>query len=282
MTTLKPPTCLLMGPAGCGKTSSLPSYVEAGKELFVIVTEPNGVDSLIDACKLHNVPLDKVHWHTVSPVTAGWDAMKDMAHKVKTHDYEAITKIKAGVGKEHQQQLMKLLEALENFHDERTGKEFGDVTEWGDDKAFVIDSLTGINRIARDHTVGYKPSMHQGEWGTAMNLVESLIFKLTSDVKCFMTICAHIDRVQDEITGVGKITLSTLGNKLAPKLTPLFSEVIIAKRDPFLWSTTEANHELKNRALPISDRIEPSFVQIVHAYEARRAAMAESLTAKAS
>jgi len=271
-----------MAPAGAGKTSALPTYIQANKELFVIVTEPNGVDSLVDGCKLHNVPLDMIHWHTVSPVTAGWSALKDMAHKVKTHDYEAITKIKAGVGKEHQQQLMLLLEALENFKCERTGKEYGDVTEWGPDKAFAIDSLTGINRIARDHTVGYKPSMHQGEWGTAMNLIESLIFKLTSDIKCFFTVCAHIDRVQDEITGVGKITLSTLGNKLAPKLTPLFSEVIVAKRDPFLWSTTEANHELKNRALPISDRIEPSFVQIVEAYELRRKAMEESLASSSS
>ena len=281
---LKPPSVLLMAPAGAGKTTALPTYVEAGVELFVLITEPNGADSLIDACKLHDVDIDKVHWTTVSPVSAGWDALEDMATKVKAFDYESITKIKGGVGKQHQEQFMAILKAIQNFHCERTGKEFGDVTEWDHTRAFALDSLSGLNRIAMDHTIGYKPAAHQGEWGIAMNLLETLMLKLTSDMKCHFAVLAHVDRETDEITNIGKITVSSLGRKLGPKLIRFFSEVVLAKRNgsEFLWSTEEASTDVKNRALPISARIEPSFVQIVRAYEARLSAMGKSLSPNAA
>lgn len=112
-----------------------------------------------------------------------------------------------------------------------------------------------------------------------MNFISELIMKMTSDRKCFFTMTAHVEKEMNELTGVNQIMVSTLGKKLAPKLPRFFSEVVYAKRgtkpgDPFLWSNTDPSIALKNRALPISDKLQPSFVPIVEAYRARKKALA--------
>ena len=64
---------------------------------------------------------------------------------------------------------------------------------------------------------------------------------------------------------------STLGAKLAPKIPPFFSEVVYSRReaDKFYWSNITANVDLKKRALPFSDKLEPTFVPVVEAYKQR-------------
>lgn len=283
---LQPPVTLLMGAAGAGKTTSLRTLVEAGLELFVIVTETTGVDSLIDSFMREKLPLDKLHYHVVAPSAAGIKGLKEAARLIKAKGYEELASLKSGIGKEHQTQMMAFLEAIEDFTDQH-GVSFGDVTEWDDTRALVIDSMSGLNRIILDNTVGLKPSMHQGEWGVAMNFAESLIMTLTSSVKCHLVITAHIEREPNEITGVPIITMSSIGRKLAPKLQRMFSEVILAERGDgssnpqsgFRWSTAEHGTELKNRAMGVGSNFKPTFVQIVEVYNRRKAELAESATA---
>jgi hypothetical protein len=285
---LKPPVTLLMGAAGAGKTTSLRTFVEAGLELFVLVTEPTGVDSLLDSFRTAGLPLDKLHWHVVAPTAPGLKALKDAAKLIKAKGYEELASLKTGIGKEHQTQAMAFLEAIEDFTDARTGESFGDVTEWDDTRAFVVDSMSGLNRIVLDNTVGLKPSMHQGEWGVAMNFAEQLVMMITSSTKCHVAFTAHIEREPNEITGVPLITFASIGRKLAPRLTKMFSEVVLAERgdgssstqNGFRWSTAEQGTELKNRALPVGSNLTPSFVPIVEAYRKRKAELeAEVATA---
>lgn len=271
---IQPPACLLMGASGSGKTSALTTFLAKGIETFVLCTEPGGPESLVDWCNTKGYPIDKLHWCSALPATQGWKGLEEMVTRISSMDFEALSKIKAGIGKEATRPAaMALLNALANFRCERTGKEYGDVTTWGPDRAFALDSLSGLSVIAWALTVGHKPTAHMGEWNIAMNFIRDLLMKLTTDRKCFFVLTAHIEKEANEITGVNQIMASTLGRKLAPQIPRFFSEVIYAQRttvDPkFRWSTIDAAADLKNRGLPVSDKLLPDFGQVVDSYHAR-------------
>lgn len=274
-TTLQTPSVLMMGPPGTGKTYSIMTLLKAGIETFVLMTEPHAIETVLDACAKNNVSLDKLHWCYTPPAAQGWAGLNDMAVKINTMTYEDLAKIKVGIEKRSSNQVMKLLNACANFPCERTGQHYGDITTWGNDRALVIDSLSGLNVLVMDNTVGQKPTPAQGEWGTAMNLEEKLILKLTSDLNCYFILIAHIDRVVDEVSMMQRITPAALGSKLGPKIGRFFSEVILTQKDKqnnFTWSTLDGMADLKNRAFPASSAIVPSFQLLVDAYRKRLAA----------
>lgn len=273
---LQPPHCLLMGPAGSGKTTAIATLAQAGLEVFVIITEPTGVDSLLDAWARLKLDINKLHYSVVTPASAGWAALKEMGVKINNMSYADLSNLKSGVGKEHMKQYPKLLQQCENFVCQRSGASYGDVTTWGPDRALVFDSLSGVSLITMQHTVGFKPSPHQGEWGIAMSATEMLLLKLSSDCNCFFVLTAHIEKEPDEITGMARVTVSTLGRKLAPKIPRFFSEVIRARKDgtgTFRWATQDSEADLKHRALSSSASLDPSFVPVVEAYRRRVAAI---------
>lgn len=276
MTVLQPPHCLLMGPSGSGKTTAIATFAKAGLDVFVLVTEPTGVDSLLDAWKMYGLPLEKLHYHVVAPASAGWGALEEMVTKIKFMSYKDLSELKGGIGKDKMDQYMNILKSIQNFKCDRDGKEYGDVTSWGPDRAFGIDSLSGLSEISLQLTVGFKPSPHQGEWGIAMSATSNLLLKLSSDCQCFFFLTAHIEKEPDEITGMAKVTVSTLGRKLAPKIPRFFSEHLRARKDStgkFLWATIDGEADLKNRAFPSSGSLEPSFAPAVEAYRRRVAAI---------
>lgn len=282
--TLQAPHCLLMGPAGSGKTTAFATFARKGIECFVVVTEPTGVDSLIDAWEREKLDLDLLHYCVIAPTSPGWQGLKEMAVKVNAMNYKDLSELKSGVGKETMKQYSKLIHNFENFHDDRTGKDFGDITTWDAKRVLGVDSLSGLSLIALQNAVGFKPSPHQGEWGIAMSSVENLVLKLSSDCKCFLVLTAHIEKEPDEISGVAKIGVSTLGRKLAPKIPRFFSEVIRARKDPtgrFLWSTLDTESDLKNRALATGSSLEADFGPVIDAYR-RRAQVASPAIAFAS
>lgn len=269
---IQAPRVLLLGDPGSGKTDSLTTIIKSGLELFVLVTEPGGVESLVDACNRRSLPLDKLHWSVVSPTPPGFTALRSMVSTVKAMSYKDIAEIKQGVGKPQMEACEHLLRMIENFHCDRTGRDYGDVTEWDDSRAFAMDSMSGLNLIAMQHTVGYKPSAHQGEWGIAMNLEEQLILKLTSDCKCLFTLTGHVDRDFDTVLGTSRLAPAALGSKLGPRIPRFFSEVVRAYRDAtgFFWSTADSQISLKNRALSVSSKLEPSFEPIINVYRRRK------------
>ena len=240
------PSSLIMGPPGSGKTSSLATYGKSGIETFVLFTEPRGEESLLDSIT------------------------------VRVMDYESISKLKSGVEKASMVQFEELLTSIEDFPDDKTQKTFGDVTSWDDSRAFVIDSMSGLNELAWLTTVGYKPTAHEGEWGMAMNLEKELIHKLTSDCRCYFTMTSHIDREADLITGSSRIMAAMLGRKLAPKIPAKFSEVILTRKstDGFWWSTVDNAADLKNRSLPSSPNLKQDFGLLVSAHTERKALLA--------
>lgn len=281
---LQAPHCLVMGPAGSGKTSSIVTLAKKGIECFVIVTEPTGVDSLLDSWEREKADINLLHFAVVPPASPGWGALKDLGVRINAMSYKDLSELKSGIGKEKMKQYPLLLDNLENFQDDRTGKTYGDVTSWDSNRALVLDSLSGLSLIVMQHTVGFKPSPHQGEWGIAMSSTSDLLLKLSSDCKCFFVLTSHIEREPDEITGVTKITVSTLGRKLAPKIPRFFSEVIRARKDAsgkFLWATMDSEADLKNRALASGNNLPQDFGPIVDAHR-RRAQVASPVAFAAS
>lgn len=278
---LQPPACLIMGAPGAGKTTSLVTYVEAGLDLFTIVTEPSGAESLLDAASDRKIDVNKIHYATCLPTTKGWDALDEMTKNIGAMDFEALSKSK-GMGKaKTREAALNLLETLKNFKCERTGQAFGDFTSWDDTRVLALDGLTGLSTMAWYLTVGYKPTGAPGEWNIAQNWLAALLLKINADRMCHFAMTAHIEKEPNEITGVTQIMTSTLGKKLAPKIPQNFSEVIYAtktKDKKFNWSTIDNNIDLKNRALPVSDTLPPTFVPVVEAYRRRKLAGGNAAT----
>lgn len=265
-----------MGSPGSGKTDSLATWVEAGLDLFVIVTEPDGIASLIDSMSRRKLDMERVHWATCLPTTMGWEALGEMVRTIGSMGFDQIQNIKSGVGKQHTREpAQKLLKQLENFTCERTGAKFGPVDKWDNSRVLAIDSLSGLSLISWMLTLGYKPAAHQGEWGVAMNFIEQLLHKLTGDRRYFFTLNAHLERETNDLTGAAQTMVSTLGRKLAPKIPRFFSEVILAQRSvkdnkaSFTWATFDPKADLKNRSLPLTTDITQSYVPVVRAYSRR-------------
>lgn len=267
---IQPPSVLLIGATGSGKTYSLKTLLEAGQEVFVVCTEPTGMDSLLDAVTASKLDINKLHWAVHTPARGNIGGLQKIAQIVSGGTFETIAKLPP-MGERNKAQFMQLLSTLSDFKCDRDGKAYGDVTQFGPGKVLVLDSLSGLNVMAMDLVIGDKPSAHQGEWGVAMNMIEKLLNTLTSALKCMFVCTAHLEREVDEITGAQRVMASTLGRKLAPKIPRFFSEVVLARRlgTEYYWSNADTQTDLKRRSLPVGDKLLPSFYPIVEAYAKR-------------
>ena len=248
---------LLLGESGSGKTYSLRSLIDCGLELFVIQTEPGGT-------VLADLPKDKYHSHYIAPAAPSWDAMLASAKLINTLSMKGLSGLE-GINKKEYAQWMEVISTLGNFQCERCGQSFGDVSTWDSNRALVIDSLSGLNLMAMDLVVGSKPVKSMADWGIAMDNLGRLVNKLTTDTQCHFILTAHLEPERDEVTGRMQNMPSTLGKKLAPVLPRFFDNTIHTVREgaAFRWSTATDATALKARDLPISEKLTPTFQQII-------------------
>lgn len=269
---LQPPGVLLSGPTGTGKTSAIATMVKAGIETFVVVTEPDGAASLIDACDRIGANIDLLHWREALPGSAGWSEVEDMVSKINSMNQQQLADQKDMGKSGFRDPAMRFLKSFQNFECDRTGDFYGSPTTWDASRCLAVDSLTGWCLIGWGATVGYKPTANPGEWGIAQNFVYNMLVKINCDRRCFFILTSHIEKEMDELQGIKKLMVSAIGAKLAPKIPPFFSEVIKCERlqnNEYNWSTFDTGMDLKHRALPNSNRIKPDFQQIVDAYHRR-------------
>jgi hypothetical protein len=279
---LRPSSNLLIGPAGTGKTTSQVSILASGLKLGLLCTEPSAPARIIEEAEKAHVSIENFDWKFISPAVPAWDSLIKSAEIVNAMSLKDIADMRSGIAKPDGKQWIELLKAIQDFRSDRTGQSLGDVTEWGSDRAFTIDGLTGVSTMSRNLTVGLKPNPSPGEWGVMQSNILTLMQKLTADCKCMFTMIAHVERESSELTGLSSITVSTLGAKLAPKLPPLFTNVVYAKRiaTDFLWSTADTGVDTKNGDLPLSDHLAPSFLPIIEAYRRRLEAANKAVTLK--
>ena len=254
---------LLLGATGTGKTYSLRTFIDAGVTPFILATEPGLRSTLGD------LPPESCHWKYIPPATQNWADLMDSAKKINTLSYESLAKM-TDVNKRQYSQFLDVLAACNNFTCDRTKEEFGDIMTWGPDRAFIVDSLSGLNLMAMNLVVGSKPTKSMSDWMVSADNLERFITTLVTGLNCYFVLTGHIERETNEITGGVQLMASTLGRKLAPRLPRFFDDVVYCQREgtEFSWSTAALNVDLKARNLPISDKIPPTFAQIVNTHSA--------------
>lgn len=261
---------LLMGPAGTGKTHSIGTLVDAGVEVFYLGLEP-GLESLLGYWTDKGKPVpENLHWHQVDAPKASFADFLDSAKRVNTMALDSLAKIADPQRSKHDQ-FLKLIDALNNFPDDRTGEKFGCVDTWTPKRALVLDGMAGLSRAAMSLVVGGKPVKSQSDWGIAQDQIEKLIRMLTENSRCHFVLIAHVERETDAILGGVKIMVSSLGKALAPKLPPMFSDVILTVREGSKWSwdTGSALADVKTRNLPIASGQPADFGLIINKWKSR-------------
>jgi AAA domain len=255
------PKVLLMGDSGTGKTHALRTLVEAGITPFVIFTEP-GQETLGD------LPDGKWHYKYIPPATQGWGAILDMAKKVNQLTLENLSKV-TDVNKSKFEGLLQVITACNDFKCDCHGTSFGDVAKWSTDRALCLDSLSGLSDMAMAHTVGGKPVRSQSDWGIAQNMVRMILMPLTTATQCTFVLIGHLAREYNEVTGGSNVMVSTLGQKLAPDIPRMFSDVINTVRvgTNFTWDTSSGSMAVKARNVPIAKDLPPSFVPLLKEWQ---------------
>jgi hypothetical protein len=264
------PNVLLMGPAGTGKTHSIGTLVDSGVEVFYLALEP-GLESLLGYYTDKGKPIpDNLHWHKLAAPKASFTDMIDNAKRINTMALDSLAKM-ADPKRSNHNQFITFLEAMNSFPDDRTGDNFGCAQDWPPSRALVIDGMAGLCRAAMSLVVGGKPVRNQSDWGLAMDQVEKILQQITDSCQCMVVLIGHVERETDAVLGGVKISLSALGNKLSPKLTPMFSDVILTVREgsKFSWSTGSAMADTKTRNLPIAEGLAPDFGQIIKKWVSR-------------
>jgi hypothetical protein len=263
---------LLMGPAGTGKTHSIGTLVESDPnlEVFYLGLEP-GLESLLGYFTDNKkaVPAN-LHWHQLQRSKASFSELLENSRKVNTMALDSLAKMSDSNRGKHDQ-FLKVIECLNNFKDDRTGEAFGGVDTWGASRVLVMDSLSSLANYAMGLVVGGKPVRNQSDWGIAQQQVESLLRMVTQNCDCHFILIAHVERETDAVLGGVKIMLSSLGKALSPKLSSLFSDVILTVRDgtKFTWDTGSALADVKSRNLPIAQGQSASFTPIITKWKSR-------------
>ena len=271
MAKISSPAILLLGDPGAGKTFAAAKLAQY-TQLVYVFTDPGGDESLLDALEFYKIPVSKVHWRYVPPASPGWDAITQQLTKVNSLDYQTLAGMKSGINKQDHRQFLELISTFADFECQRTGKKLGPLDELDETYSVVYDSLSGLNQLAKDLTVGAKPTLHEGEWHVAMTLEENFINTFTANLKCPRMMIGHFDKSQD-ITGAMVYSVNLLGRKLAPKIPAKFSDVVKAYSEggKFFWSTVEDRMTLKTRNLALSDKLPPDVGPLIERWKERKA-----------
>jgi hypothetical protein len=262
---MKLPNVLIQGDSGSGKTYSLRTLAgvsaPTGITPFVLFTEPRF------AC-LEDIPDSRLHWKYIAPATPGWASLKQSAIELNTLSNDLMQK-REGVEREKYRQFIDVIVQMNNFKCDRCGGEFGDVTQWGSDKALIMDGLTGLAKMSMQLKVGSKPIKSQPDWGAAMDNLEMFLDMLTGAMQTMLVLIAHVEPQKDEVTGAIKNMAMSLGNKLSPKIPRNFDEVILTSREGsnFYWDNAASATVTKASLMPLSNKGTPDFLRLLSYYK---------------
>ena len=267
----------LVGDSGAGKTHAVRSLLGTGIQPILLATEP-GFRSLAPcdnpACTIcgpfnsENRKAPPIPWAYVPPTSGSIDVLIEQAGQIATMTQEALCKIKDTRRAQDYNQFVEILKLLKNFVD-YSGNSFGPVTSWGTDRCLVFDGLSSTGDMAMDLFCGRRPLYDKPDYLIAQKAVKNLMIFLTAMIRCPVVVIAHIGRGEDSLEGRNKITVSTVGQKLAPDLPRLFDDMIHAEREGtiFTWSTASPGTVAKGRNVPIKAGMKPDFRMVVDSWK---------------
>lgn len=194
--------------------------------------------------------------------------------------YEALCKIQ-DFTRAQNNPFERLLRVMNDFEDQRTGQKFGPVDSWGPDRAVVLDGTTGLSNFVMAMQVGIKPVRAKPDYGVVQEQMERFIRYCCDGCKCHFILIAHVEREMDDVLGGVKLMPSVPGQKLSPKLPSMFSDTILTVRNgtEWMWDTANPLADLKTRNLPVSQKIQPTFVQILEKWRSRGGRFSSSVKA---
>jgi hypothetical protein len=261
---------MLMGPSGTGKTHSIGTLIDAGIEVFYLGLE-SGLESLLGYYADKGLPVPSaLRWAVIKPPKSSIQSLIKSAGDIGKFDLKVLAS-KTDNNRQKHDQYHIFLSTLSNFKDDRTGQEFGDVTEWDSSRALVIDGLTGICDAAMSNVIGCKVVTDMMDWQIAQNMVKALIKALSESCQCHFVLIAHVDRETDHILGGVKLMPKSLGKALSPVLPLGFSDVILTVREgtSWRWDTASSQADVKTRNLPIKSDNKASFIPIIDKWKKR-------------
>lgn len=276
---LRGPKILLEGDSGAGKTYSLGTIVDwaetNGYKVRALFTE-NGLETLLGYWRDPPLgtsgqpiraprPIPKcLAWHQLDDRPLGLAALTNAANQAGIMSYEALTKMQ-DPERSANNAYEKMLKVLADFPDDRTGQKLGNIGMWGSDTILLWDSLTETGNLAMKMIVGKKPTASPPDYGVAQNNLLNLLRYLTQGFDPTVVMTAHLQRQTNEVTGGMSLMVKAPGKALGDEIPPLFSEVILAKREgtEWLWDTAAVGVTTKTRYLPISGKIKPDLGQIM-------------------
>ena len=262
------PNILLNGESGSGKTYSLGTMVDwAEKHSFdcFYMDIENSLETLLGYWrdKGKEVPAC-LHWYQMKSAPVSLTQMIAGAKDTGELSYELLTK-KQDPTRGQNNSFWRILQAMSNFTDDRTGKTFGPVDKFNEKQIFMLDSLTELSNAAAKMVIGSRPTMAPPDYGVAQNHLMNFIRLCTQGANCTFVLVAHPSRDKDELTGMVKTTITTVGTAIQAQIPPLFSDVLFAVREgsKFSWDTAAYGVVAKTRYLGYKAGITPDFGQIM-------------------
>lgn len=270
---------LNQGDIGCGKTRSLitllPVYIDetgearegAGVEPFLISMEPGSEATLgRNLCGAPKHGDYVIHHHHIPAVNVPFETLAAYITLANSLPYDTLAKTE-DPDKRSYQQAIALCDATRDFVCDHCHESFGAVREWGEERAIIIDSLTGVTKAFSMNAIGGKPFPSLPQVGLIMSLIEGFLENFWSATRCSAILNAHIDRENDPLSGMSKITVHTIGQKLAPRLVKKPDEVFqsyVGEDGSHYWSnqSLSGNEVMKRRRLPLSATLAPDYSQL--------------------
>jgi hypothetical protein len=254
---------LLMSDPGAGKTYAIRTLIDAGIHPLCIFTE-NSYDVIND------LPADKCSWVYVPPTRESLDDLRKQVRSIGTMSFEALTK-QYDASRFAESPFDKILQQMMNFHDERTGAEFGNISSWGTGLAFVIDSLSGLSKASWQNVAGTRVALSPADYQLAQRQIENLLNQLCMTFRCHVVCTAHLEKEVDPVNGGMRLYPSLPGKALAPIIGRFFTDVVMAQRNgnKFSWNTVDPGAALKARNAGMGADLPPSFAPLIEQWKKR-------------
>ena len=256
----------LFGESGSGKTDVITTLITAGITPFIIFTE-HSVTTLQASLARRGIE-DKLKYHVIPPAPLKWDSQIALLKNMLGKPYATVKSMRDPNIHQYDQ-FIEILQTCNRFVDDRTGEDFGDVASWGTDRALCLDSITGAATMAFNMQVGGMPVRDQSDYQIVQSNVYRFSHDLTQALRCHLVFIGHLGRVVAE-DGRSAFFMSLPGKALDPQFPKLFDDIVYCKHEgkKFTWSTSAPGVVTKNRDLPLSEDLEPDFVQLIEGWKA--------------